>query len=265
MVRDILLIEGLYNAAIEYVRVDTPLLSWTARVIYTAYRGSFSPFIVIATFFALGFIAKQLPCKIVEILAAILALGVILVPTVYWHTTYSIAMLNFAVAFVMVATVFILNFAKLSALDYAIMFSAFTYLHRFVGIARPASRLAWDFGLSLSVIFIMAVIMMIYKFRLGKLKGNLFYCWFTCMLVCAIGYIASYLFFGRVLAIGQAQTTRVETLAVWGVAILTICGLSALVIYVVKRLFSKHFDNINKMGKSYPLIERFIILNSIFI
>jgi len=214
---------------------------------------------VLSFLFALGFIAKKFPNKPVEIIAVVLAFSVIIIPTVYWFTVGSMAIINLAIAFVMVATVFILNFVKLSFLDYSILFSSFAYLCRFIGIVHVSGK----FGLSLSALIVMVTILAVYKIRLGKLKGNLFYCWFTCMLVFINGYAASYFFLKYILQLGQMQESRINALFVWGMALFVVCGFCAVLIYAVKRLLKKHFDSINRMGKAYPQIERFIISNSI--
>ena len=233
-------------------------------LLFAIFRNDFSPLIVLSFLFGLGIIAKKWPNTGVAIVATILALGVSVAPAVYWFHPGSTTMFSLAVAFVMVATVFILNFVKLSFVDYAILFSCFAYLYRFHGIARPiGGHVTYQFGLSFSALFVMVAVLAVYKMRLGQLKGNLFYCWFTCMLIFINGYTASHLFSRHVVSVGQAQATRIEAMFVWGVALLVVCGLSALLIYAIKRIFAKHFDNINRMGKAYPLIERFIILNSI--
>ncbi|MCL2356023.1 MAG: GHKL domain-containing protein [Defluviitaleaceae bacterium] len=248
----------------EYILADFPPLPWWWTVIRIIYRSDFSPVIVFSFLFLLGIIANRWQRKPIEIAFSIVAVGVVLLP-MYLYTTGSVSMFNLAVAFVMTATVFILNFVKLSILDYAIMFSGFAYLSRFIGIAQSFIHIRGSFGLSVAALVVMITISAVYKIRLGRLNGNLFYCWFTCMLVFINGYIMSHLFSSHVLQLGQAQVTRIAALSVWGVALIIACSLSALLIYAVKRLFKKHFDNINRMGKTYPLIERFIILNSVAI
>ena len=245
--------------------INFPSVSWWDTLLRIIYRSNFSPIIVLLFLFAIGIIAKKWPNKIVEILAIILAIGVILVPSVKWFSPGSTTMFGLAGSFVMVVTVFILNFVKLSLLDYVIMFSSFAYLYRFIGVAQSFIQIRSNFGLPLSALIVMVTILAVYKIRLGQLKGNLFYCWFTCMLVFIKGYVASFLFVRYVLTVGQAQQTRIEALFVWGVALLIVFIFSALLIYAIKGLFKKHFDNINNMGKAYPQIERFIILNSIVI
>ena len=262
--RDMYIVRELYGQAIEFTPAGgAPQLSWLGLLLRFALRSYFSPLIVLSFLFALGVIAKKWPYKVVEILAAMFALGVMLVPSVYWFASGSVTMFNFAVGFVMVSTVFILNFVKLTILDYAIMFSCFAYLYRFVGVARSVSRISTNFGLSLSALIVMVTVLAIYKIRLGQLKGNLFFCWFTCMLVFIKGYIANFIFLRYINDIGRVQATRIEALFVWGAALLVAFGIIVLLIYAIKRLFKKHIDNINRMGKAYPLIERFIILNSI--
>ena len=177
----------------------------------------------------------------------------------------SIVMFNLATAFVMTSSVFILNFVKFRIADYVIMFLCFAYLSRFIGIEQPLSQIYGRWGLPLSALIVFIIILAMYKIRLKKLEGNLFFCWFTCMFVFISGYTVSYLFPRSVLRLGQVQETRIEALFVWGIALLVVCSLSAALVYAIKRLFKRHFDNINKMGKAYPLIERFIIINSIAI
>jgi len=252
------------EATRAYVRVShSP--SWWEVLLRVIYRSDFSPLIVLSFLFALGIIAKKWPHKAVEVIATILAFSVTIVPTIHWFTPGSITMLRLAIAFVMTATVFILNFVKLRILDYAILFSCFAFLSRFVGIASSVTHIASRLGMALPALITLITILIIYRVRLGQLKGNLFYCWFTSILVFISGYVAHFLFWRYVVHLGQTQETMFGALFVWGITVSFVCGLSALLIFFVMRLLKKHFDNINRMGKTYPLIERFIIINSIVI
>jgi hypothetical protein len=68
-----------------------------------------------------------------------------------------------------------------------------------------------------------------------------------------------------VLPLGQLLDSNIEKILVWGIAALVTTIINLAVIYAIKRLFHKHFDEISRMGQAYPKIERFFIYNSISI
>jgi hypothetical protein len=164
-----------------------------------------------------------------------------------------------ALAFVMTAVLFILNFIKLSALDYAALFACFVCVSRFVGLH------SWYFGGSLAILYVFTVLLAVCKIRLGRLNGRLFYVWFAAVLTSVEGYIFEVLFDKYVRRMGYSFDSSVEKLIVWGIATLVIVAANLAFIYVIKRLFQKRFDEINQMGKAYPKIERFFIYNSVAI
>ena len=241
-----------------------PPLTGFALLFNIIYRHTFSAIIVFSFLLALVFIESKAQSKIFHIIATILALGVAAAPIIYWdHHAGSIVMFNLAVAFVMTATIFILNFAKLLPLDYAVLFSCFVFISRFVGM-RP-SLANMRVGLALSALYVFIVILAVHKFRLKQLKGNVFYAWFTCVFVFIKGYVVTSLFSRHVISVGQARASQIEALLVWGVAMLVVIIVSSAIVYGLKRLLKKHFDNINTMGKAYPQIERFFIYNSLIV
>jgi hypothetical protein len=158
----------------------------------------------------------------------------------------------------MTSTVFILNFVKLSLLDYATIFSCFSWIIKVVGLE------SYYFGAALSVLYVFIVVLTVYKIRLKKLNGNLFYVWFTFILTAVFGIFFSVIF-GYVQQIGYSFDSNTEKLLVWGIAAFIIIVLILVFIYGIKRLFHKRFDDINRMGKAYPKIERFFIYNSLTI
>ena len=245
-----------------FTTIYTPL-PWWEVLLRIIYRSDFSPLLIPLFLFALGIIAKRWPSKVVEAITIILALGVTALPTIFWFNPGSMTMFNLAVSFVMTSTIFILNFVKFRIVDYAILFSCFVFLSRFAGISEATIQLVSNFGLSISALFTLVAILAMYKIRFKLLKGNLFYCWFTFMLVFTKGYASNHLFTRYVLRLGQVQETQIGTLFVWGIALIVTCALSVLLIYVIKRILNRYFDSINRMGTVYPFIERFIILNSI--
>jgi len=243
---------------------NAPVISNLNQFFSTVYRGTFSALIIFSFLFALMAIDKLL-CrshtnKIYHTIATALAIGVTIAPIVYWNTPGSMAMINLAIAFVMTATIFILNFRKLLPLDYAVLFSCFTFISRFVGLSATLANL--QLGIALSALYVFLAVLLAHKIRHKQLKGNVFYIWFICVFVFAIGYAATFLFNRYVLTLGQAQNSRIDALLVWGLAMLIIIIMCAAIVYGLKRLLEKHFDNINKMGKAYPQIERFFIYNS---
>jgi len=232
-------------------------LRWFMFVLYLSY---FSPFIIFTFLFVLRAIGSKVQHKLFHAIAILLAFAVLVAPFVFWQGPGSIAMLVIAVPFVMTVTVFILNFVKLLPLDYAILFSSFYYIFRFAG-STSLSRVA--LGITIPALYVLLTVLVVYKLRLGKLKGNLFYCWFTCVLTFMNGYGVQFIFYRYVVGAGQARATRFEALFLWSVALFIIITVSTAIIYVLKRLLGRHFDNINTMGKAYPQIERFFIYNSV--
>ena len=230
------------------------------RLLIFAYRSNFSVLIIFAFLFALAAIGRRVQNKFYHVPATVLALGITAAPTVYWSRPGSMIMFNLAVAFVMTATVFILNFVKLRPLDYAVLFSCFAFMTRFWGIHSAAVSAAVGV---MPALLVFAVVMTVYKLRLGHLKGNVFYAWFTFMFVYIKNYAANSLFSRYVVRVGQARDSRIGALLVWGFAIFIVVAAGAAFVYLLKRLLKRHFDNINGMGKSYPQIERFFIYNSL--
>ena len=228
-----------------------PLFFWIM------YRSVFAPIILFFLLFAIGFIGSKF--KVFHIPAVLAVIGIVAIPYFIWLNPGSIMMMNLALAFVMTMTIFILNFVKLSLLDYAILFSWFAYITRFSTLNTPY------FGVSVPALMVFAAIGTIYKIRLNQLRGKLFYCWFACVLTFIKGYLLSSLFGRYVVRLGQARDSRIEALLIWGIAIVITIAVSAALIYVIKRLFKNYFDDINRMGKAYPQIERFFIYNSLAI
>ena len=223
------------------------------------YRSAFSPLLLFLLLFSIGFIGSKLKSNLYHVLAIIVVIGIIAIPYFVWLNPGSMMMMNLALAFVMTIAIFILNFVKLSLLDYVILFSWFAYITRFITLNTP------HFGASVPALLVFVAIGTIYKIRLGQLQGRLFYCWFACVLTFIKGYIVSSLFFRYVVRLGQVRDSRIEALLVWGIAIAITIAVSAILIYIIKRLFKKYFDDINRMGKAYPQIERFFIYNSLAI
>jgi len=224
------------------------------------YRSAFSSVILLPLLFSLAIIGNKVNNKVYNIIAIILALGATAIPLYYNTVTGSMAMLHLAVVFVMTATVFILNFVKLSALDYAILFSSFYYIFRYVGWSSFHTIFL---GMNLIALYVFIVVLVVYKIRLKQLTGNLFYLWFTCILVFIKGFAVSRLFSRHIVGIGQAAESRITALIVWGIALTILIGAVVAIIYAIKRGFKRHFDEINQMGKAYPQLEKFFIYNTL--
>ena len=229
------------------------------QILRFVYSSTFPPVVLICFLFGLSIIGNKLQNNIYNAIAIVIALGVTVISYFPWHQPGSIIMMNLAIAFVMTVTIFILNFVKLSLLDYAVLFSWFAYVTRFIGFDTRF------FGAALPALYVLISIWLVYKINLKQLRGQLFYCWFAFILTFTKAYFIHYLFWGHVIALGQARHSRIEALLIWGAAIFTAVVVSALVIYTIKRVFKKHFDNINKMGRTYPQIEKFFIYNSLII
>jgi hypothetical protein len=102
---------------------------------------------------------------------------------------------------------------------------------------------------------------MVCKIGCKRLNGHIFHVWFAAMLTSIEGYAFELLFDQHVRKMGYAFDSSFEKLLMWGVATLIIVSLNLAIVYMIKRTFQKHFDEINKMGKAYPRIERFFIYN----
>jgi hypothetical protein len=216
------------------------------------------PLITLAVLLIIDAIGNKAKHRAYSIFAVMLAICAAVGLVMYYSPgTGSVSASYVALAFVMTAVVFILNFIKLSVLDYAVLFACFVCVSRFVGLH------SWLFGGSLAILYVFAVLLAICKIRLGRLNGRLFYVWFAAVLISLEGYVFEVMFDKYVRKMGYSFDSRIEKLIVWGIATLVIVSINLALIYFIKRLFQKRFDEINQMGKAYPRIERFFIYNSI--
>ena len=215
------------------------------------------PIVIFMVLFVLDFMGNKIKHKAYQIFAIILTLCITAGFILYSAGSGSNTMSFLALAFVMTATVFILNFIKLSILDYTVMFSCFACIARFVGITSTT------FGVALPILYVFIVLLAICKIRIDRLRGHLFYVWFASVLTAMEAYGFSVLFNKYVRPMGYTRASNMEKLFVWGIATLIFIALNLALIYGIKRFFQKRFDEINQMGKAYPKIERFFIYNSI--
>ena len=237
--------------------IDFTQLIW---IMYgNIFRNIFSPIILFLILFSIKFAVSRLQSKLYSAIAIAIVIGITTLPYITWPQPGSMTMMYLATAFVMTITLLILNFVKLSVLDYVILFSYFVYVNRFLTFSQL------HFGANLPALLVFAAIATTYKIQLKQLRGKLFYCWFSCTLVFLKGYIFNFLFWRHIVRLGQARDYRIEALLIWGVAIFATIAICAAFIYGLKRLLKRHFDDINKMGKAYPQIERFFIYNSLAI
>ena len=220
--------------------------------------GVLLPVAVILTFFAVGAMANRGKRLAYRIFAFAFVAGASV-----WLLFFALTPISgsstasyLALAFVMTAVVFILNFMKLSPLDYAVLFASFVCASRFTAI--------WLFGMALQVLYYFIALLSVCKIRFGRLRGHLFHIWFASLLVSAEWYVCEFLF-KYVNNMSVAFDTRLEKLFVWGAAALVITIANLAVIYTVKRLFGKSFDEINQMGKAYPSVERFFLYATVAI
>lgn len=167
----------------------------------------------------------------------------------------SVAISYITLAFVMTSVIFILDFVKLAALDYAAAFACFVCLGRYSGFE---TRL---FGISLPALYVFAVICALYMMSDGRSGGRLFGAWTAAALTVAEGFICDYLFTYHVRAFGYTFFSNAAKLAVWAAAAAIIISANAIIIYAVKKIFGAKLAEINEMGRAHPKIER----NFIFI
>ena len=216
----------------------------------------FIPIAAFTTLLILDYIGNKIKHRAFHAFAVVIALFSAAGLLFYRPISGSTTMSYLAPAVVMTAVIFILRFVKLTVLDYAVIFACFTCIARFVW------HQTWWFGSALPILYVFIVILAIYKIRLKQLNGQLFHCWFATMLTVLEGYFVSILFNRYVRPIGLSFDSPFEKLIVWGLATLIIVAINFALIYAIKRLFGKHFREINEMGKVYPKIERFFIYNS---
>ena len=216
------------------------------------------PVTVILALLAIGVMGNRIKYLVYQILSITLAMGVLV-----WLLFFALSpisgsttMTYLALAFDMAAVVFILGFMKLSPLDYAILFTSFVCVSRFVSISL--------FGIALYVLYIFITLLAVCKIRFGCLQGRIIHIWFTSMFVSMEWYVCEFLF-KYVKNIGYAYNLWLQKLFVWGVVMLVIVIASLAVIYMVKRLCRKPFDEINQMGKAYPRVERFFVYATVAI
>ena len=214
--------------------------------------GVMLPAVVILALIAIGAIGRRIKHMAYQPLAFAFVAGALV-----WMLFFalspisgSLTMAYLALAFVMAAAVFILDFMKLSPLDYAVLFASFVCVNRFAATSL--------FGVALQILYIFITILAVCKIRFSHLHGHLFHVWFATMLVAAEWYVCEFLF-RYVRYIGYAYDTNLEKLFVWGIATLIVIIANLAIIYAIKRLFRKPFDEINRMGKAYPRVERFFI------
>lgn len=234
-------------------------LSFVAAFGDVLIRNFLLPTAIFALLFAIDFFGSRVRHRAAAILSAVLALFLTAGLLLYKYTTGSNAISHLALTFVMTATVFIFHFIKLSFLDYAVMFSCFFYIVKFIGVDSIY------FGVALPALFIFVILLVICKIRLMRLRGHLFHVWFASMLTAMEGYGFRLLYNRIVTPLGYARDSNIEKLFVWGIATLIFIAINLALIYGIKKLFQKRFDEINRMGKAYPKIERFFIINSIVI
>ncbi|MCL1848143.1 MAG: GHKL domain-containing protein [Clostridiales bacterium] len=216
-------------------------------------------FLLIALLLAIDYAGRKTSSKALRVAATVSALsaaaGVIFVRAM----PGSIAVSYLTLAFAMTVVVRILRFENLAVLDYAVMFACFTCINRFIGLNT------WLFGSAFPVFCIFFVLFFIYRLSAGRLEGRLFHAWFASLLTVLEAYLCNALFNHTVLRIGQPLGTSIDKAFVWGLTALAIVLINIVLIYGIKRLFGKRFDEINAMGKAYPRIERYFIYNSVAI
>ncbi|MCL1788284.1 MAG: hypothetical protein FWG38_09895, partial [Defluviitaleaceae bacterium] len=255
-------IVGTVHHQVLYI-FNVPPATGFLWLLLLVYRSLYSPLIIFTFLLGLNAVANKLQNKIFSAIATILALGVTVLPVVYWLRPGSVTAFNLAVTVSMVIAVFALGFVKFTVLDYTVLFSCFFFIARFHGVAQPLTQGASLFGISSPALFVLVVLLAMYKIRLKTMRGSLFYCWFTFVITFIYGYAASNLLVRHVVPISQAQGTWAASIGVWALLLLAVGAASAVIFHVMNRLFKKHFDNINRMGKAYPQIERFFIYNSV--
>ena len=239
--------------------VIDPSVNITLDILFSGLKwGVLLPAAVFLTLSAVDAAGNRLKHIAYQIFAIAFAAGVLV-----WLSFFvrpfipgSITMTRFALAFVMSAVVFILNFMKLSPIDYAVMFVFFACMN--------SLEMTWTFGVALQVLYIFITLLTICKIRFGRLHGRLFHVWFASMLVSAELYICGILF-DYVRKIGYSFVSQPLKLFVWGVAMSVAIVVNLALIYIIKRLFRNAFDDINQMGKAYPRVERLFVYTTIAI
>ena len=215
-----------------------------------------TPIVVFTVLFTVVIIDGRVKRRAVSTCAAAIVLAAAIGFTLNFSATGSTAMFYMTTAFVMTAVVFILNFVKLNALDYSVMFACFACVIRFVGVNT------FHFGIALPFLYVFTVILAVYKMRLKRIAGQLFNLWFAAVFTMLECYTFTILFVRYVLPLGQSSGSNFEKLLVWGLVTAIAVALNVALVYVIKRLFGKHFLEINDMGTAFPKIERYFIYNS---
>jgi len=215
--------------------------------------------VVFAIVFIINRIGNKVHSKIYHGFAIIFLLSVICAVSIRWTISGSIQIAYLSLAFIMTATIFILRFIRFSLPDYIAMFSCFYFVARFVGFTPDY------FGTALPILYVFLVLLTISKFRLKRLNGNLFYIWFAAIFTATTGYLYNAVNFKYIYILGLLLDSDVKKLAVWGGSTLALIAIGIALNYILKHLLQYHFDNISRMGKAFPKIERFFIYSSFMI
>ncbi len=246
--------EKIVNSEIITSGGDPSAFSVTPDLIFSLIFVDFLiPIAILTVLFAIDFIGNKAQHWVHTAIAITLTMCVAAGILLYSPISGSITASYFVLAFVMTAVVFILHFIKLSAVDYATLFACFICISRFVGL-HPS----W-FGGSLTILYVFIILLTVSKIRLKHLNGYLFYVWFASIFTSLEGYVFEVLFSKYVRHIGYSFHSPLEKLIVWALASFAIICLNLALIYAIKLLFQKYFDQINQMGTAYPRIERFFI------
>jgi sensor histidine kinase YesM len=150
----------------------------------------------------------------------------------------------------MVSVIYILDFIKLTVLDYSVIFS--------VIILSDIYDSYW-LGNTFFISIIFLSIIYIYKTRLSSLKGNIFNMWLTFFLTIMDGDIFDFVFNRVVGKIGYSFDSALAKVFVWGIAAVIVVDVNLAAIYFLRKIFDKYLYEINEMGKKYPTIEKYYI------
>jgi hypothetical protein len=217
-------------------------------------------FIVGALLVLLGidYLVNRLRNRLLNAVAiALAATAVVLSFWLIGNNTGSVTMWYLATGFSMTVVLFIMRFFRYVMADYAVMMAGFIIIKRFTP--------SYYFGEATTMLLVFGMIVAVTRIRNGTLRGNLFFIWFSSLLVSLEGYILGYIFDEHVRMIGYNFDSGLAKLIVWAVAIMVATLLNLLLVYGIKRLLSRFFEEINDMGRRYPRIERYFIYSTIII
>lgn len=157
-------------------------------------------------------------------------------------------LISFMFAFLISASLAILQLIPFEKSDYVIILAVLLFPRWLFN----SSNVLFSEILTFAVIF--STIYMAVFLRLGRIKGNMFYCYFLSVILSCSAFLYRE-------TVGPLHSFFWELMGVSSVAVCTaVLLLNAIlltVVWCIRRFLTVHLTRINQMGQRYPKIERY--------